>query len=128
MARQATETNNLTTEIITFLTECGHLAWRNNSMGVYDPLKGVYRKTNTMAGTPDIICILQGGQFLGIEIKTGKDSMSRAQTTFMNHSRKLGALYWIVFNTTDFINKYKEYEKLAKGKLPVSDICKTESA
>jgi hypothetical protein len=64
--------------------------WRNNAI----PVKG--RTFKGMCGTPDIICILPGGQFFGIEVKTDVGILSHDQKEFREKCELLGAQYLVV--------------------------------
>ena len=47
-------------------------AWKNQSVGIYDPVKKIYRKPNNkhhIKGTSDILGILPDGKLLAIEVK-----------------------------------------------------------
>lgn len=58
-------------QIIDFLRLKGVFCWKNQSTGVFDPKKKVYRKINhrQLKGTSDILGILPDGRFLAIEVK-----------------------------------------------------------
>lgn len=110
MSQQKTETNNLTTQIVAFLNEMGHFAWRNNTIGVYDMTTGRYRKSNSVKGTADIFCVLNpAGQTLFIEIKVGRDRLRDAQEVFRDEVVKRGAIHWEIKTIENFIEKYKKY-------------------
>lgn len=49
--------------------------WKNNSIGVYDPVKKVFRKPKNkflINGVSDILGVLNNGQICCIEVKTPK--------------------------------------------------------
>ena len=55
----------------------GCFAWKNQSTGVYDPTKGIFRKSKNkfhLNGVSDIIGIYKG-KFLAIEVKTPKNKL-----------------------------------------------------
>jgi hypothetical protein len=53
-----------------------------------------------MKGVPDIICIING-QFVGIEIKAGKDRISADQMLFKKRCERNGGRYYVVRNPED---------------------------
>ena len=101
------KTNALQTATIKKLTAAGIFAWRQNNQPTYDPKLnngyGGYRAHAGMKGVPDIICIIKG-QFVGIEIKAGKDTMSADQILFKNRCESNGAQYHVVKCVQDVDN------------------------
>lgn len=78
-------------------------AWKNQSIGVYDPVKRVYRMNRgayTARGTSDIIGICQG-VMLCIEVKTPKGKISQAQKDFLDIMEHLGALAFVARSVDD---------------------------
>ncbi len=57
-------------QILTFLANKKIFAWKNQSLGVYDPKKGAFRRkpANHINGVSDILGIIEG-KFLAIEVK-----------------------------------------------------------
>lgn len=58
--------------ILEYLWSKGIYAWKNQSTGVYDPTKKVFRKSKSkfqINGVSDILGILDGGRLLAIEVK-----------------------------------------------------------
>ena len=75
-----TRTNSTTKAIVNFLNLNGHVAHRNNTAGVFDPVaKRFHTITPESKGVGDILCCLKGGIFLEVEVKTGKDKLSPEQ-------------------------------------------------
>ena len=91
--------NKLTANVIEKLTDAGILCWRQNNMPTHDPKMnngyGGYRAHNGMKGVPDIIAIIDG-QFVGLEIKYGKDRMSPDQILFKRRCENAGGKYLVV--------------------------------
>jgi len=83
----STPGSKLQTAVLNKLHKKGIFCWRQNNQPTYDPKLnsgyGGYRAHAGMKGVPDIICIIKG-QFVGIEIKAGKDKMSPDQIIFKN--------------------------------------------
>ena len=48
------------------------VAWRSNTVGVYDKAREVYRPNTGRNGVADILGCLPGGRFLAIECKAGR--------------------------------------------------------
>jgi hypothetical protein len=93
-----TVTNLLKRLIISDLNSRGHLAWNNNTLGVYDPTKGCFRRNadRSAIGTADVICCLKGGCYLEIEIKIGKDTQSADQQRHEARGKESGGKYLII--------------------------------
>ena len=100
----STPANKLTAAVMKKLTEAGVFCWRQNNMPVYDPALnngyGGYRSHGGLKGVPDIICII-AGQFVGIEIKAGKDRLSPEQIHFKKRCERNGGKYLIVRDIKD---------------------------
>jgi len=78
-------------------------AWKNQSVGVYDPKKKVYRLNKgafTARGSSDILGICQG-VMLCIEVKTAKGRLSEAQEKFLDDMANLGALAFVARSVDD---------------------------
>lgn len=52
-------------------------------------------------GSPDIIGIMPGGTFLGVEVKVGRDRQSVDQSCFEAHVVRAGGYYFLVRDTVD---------------------------
>jgi hypothetical protein len=105
-----TNTNALTQSVIMRINfTAGCMAFRVNNGGVYDPTKKVFRTPkNGTKGISDIIACIKG-QYLSIEIKTGKDAQSEGQILFENNVIKAGGKYIIVSDIIHFEKWFKEY-------------------
>jgi len=90
------------TAVLKYLHQQGHFCWRQNNLAVYDPKLGQYRAHTGLKGVSDIMCILPPtGQFVGIEVKTGKGAVSVDQLLFERRCRKVGARYHVVRSVDD---------------------------
>jgi hypothetical protein len=77
--------NELTQYTLKVLNLSGYECWRNNNLAV----KG--RVFTGKKGVPDIIGFCRRtGKFIGVEIKVGKDRLSKEQTDFLNELQKSG--------------------------------------
>jgi hypothetical protein len=81
------------TLILQWLNLNGCKAWKNDSVGIWDPTRKVYRKRNgpfNQKGTSDILGILPGGRMLAIEVKSAKGTLSPEQRYFIDEINKRG--------------------------------------
>ena len=98
-------------------------AWKNNSVGVFDPVKKVYRKPKSkflINGVADVICIkkyykhqsisendnefIQHGplsKVLFLEVKTSIGKQTKPQKYFEDNIKLLGGNYYIVRTIDD---------------------------
>ena len=83
------------------------VAYRINNGAVYDKKRGIYRKGIQRKGIPDIIGIING-QFIGIEVKIGKDKQSAEQKEIQKEIIESGGIYFIAKSYDDYLNKIKE--------------------
>jgi hypothetical protein len=101
-------TNQLTKDIIAFLSLCGFHAWRNNTTGVWDAKKKVFRKHHGRLGVSDILGIQkQTGRFIAVEVKTGKDKLSPDQVLFIDDIIKAGGIAIVAHTFDGFLEQFK---------------------
>lgn len=97
-------------------------AWKNQSIGVFDPYKRVFRKPNgkyRAKGSSDIIGIWNE-RMLCIEVKTNTGKVSEDQKTFLQDMADLGAICIIARSVNDVVTiltTLSEEEKLDSGSL-----------
>jgi len=100
--------NKLTTAVLKKLSDAGIMAWRQNNQPTHDPKMnngyGGYRAHNGMKGIPDIIAIVKG-QFVGVEIKFGKDKLSPDQILFKRFCEHAGGTY-LVIKTVEEVDNF----------------------
>ena len=76
-------------------------AWRNQSVGVYDANKKVFRKKGAfeISGTSDVLGVFSDGRIIAIEVKkpgSKESSLSDAQKAFLAKIKKMnGICGWI---------------------------------
>jgi penicillin-binding protein-related factor A (putative recombinase) len=91
-------------EILMFLNLLpGCKAWKNQSVGIFDPVKGIYRKNRsrwTAKGTSDILGIYKG-KMLCLEVKSASGRASPEQKQFIEEMNELGAIAGIVRSWQD---------------------------
>ena len=111
------DTNKLTQYTIMILKLSGFNVWRQNNAAVYDPTKKVYRRNSSTPGIPDIIGYKKDtGVFVGVEVKVGKDKLSKDQVNFANALQDSGGWYWTVktFDDADAIGELFKRPNLFK--------------
>lgn len=85
-----------------FLRLRGVMAWRNNT-GAFVVRNGKGRRFMRCGtpGSPDIIGILPGGRFLGIECKVGVRRLSKVQRAWHEEAEAAGAAVAVVYGTLE---------------------------
>ena len=104
--------NNLTKQIISYLNYTSkYFVWRNNTVGVFDPTKKIYRKNaQQLRGISDILGVQKGtGRIVCIEIKVGKDVLSPYQIQFLEQMKQNGAIVIVAHNFDQFLEEMKKY-------------------
>ena len=81
-------------------------AWRNNSVGIYDPVKRIHRRPPKffVPGTGDIFVLCRDGLFISIEVKRETGIVSQDQFKFI-----------------DKVNEFKGYSFVARSLKDVVD-------
>lgn len=87
--------------ICEYLATRNVLFWRQNTIGMFDPTKGVMRKMPkfSMTGIPDIIVLKNN--FIGLEVKAPKGKQSPNQVIFEQRCKRAGCEYHIVCSIDD---------------------------
>jgi hypothetical protein len=78
-------------------------AWKNNTTGVYDEKRGVYRSTKNkwaIKGVSDILGI-HNGRMLAIEVKTASGRVTKEQAQFIDRVIKLGGIAGVARSVAD---------------------------
>lgn len=88
----------------------GCVAYRINNVGVWDEAKQVYRKGATQKGIADIAAIFRG-RAAWIEVKAGRDKLSREQMIFRQEVQAAGGLYFEARSTDEFLTWFIEILK-----------------
>lgn len=73
------KTNELTNFVKSEFDKIGAEAVRIDSVGMYDPSRGVFRRKKSEKGNPDIRAKLTDGRWVHAEIKAGSDKLRLAQ-------------------------------------------------
>ena len=101
IGRRNTPETDLVRAILQLLRLRGIYAWRNNTTGVYDPVKGVFRKFTGLKGVSDVLGVLPDGRFLAIEAKAPKGRSSPEQQTFIDDINGWGGLAFLARSLAD---------------------------
>ncbi len=78
-------------------------AFRNNVGKLPDPRTGRWVTFGLAPGAPDIICIVRGGRFIGIEVKTPTGKLRPDQEAFRDMLQSLGATYVVARSVDDAV-------------------------
>ncbi len=101
--KNKSRTNQLTRDCLILLQAMGYMAWRQNNHA--SPIKDKTGKVvafqkksyGTRNGVPDIIVLCKVyGTFIGLEIKVGKDTLSKDQIEFRDDLLKTKAKYYVI--------------------------------
>ena len=104
------KSNELTQQIIAFIYKSGGFAWRNNSVGIFDRSRGIYR-TAPKKGVSDILACFKG-QLIAIEVKIGKDRLSPEQTGFLKSIQHAGGIAFVATSYENFLEKLSTIKPL----------------
>ena len=98
-------TNALTKAITDYLNLNGFIVWRQNTVGIFDRKKNVFRKNPALrTGIPDIIGYRKSdARFIGIEIKTGTDRLTEKQLAFLKSLKQAGGIALVVSSFDEFL-------------------------
>ena len=83
-------------------------AWKNKSMGTYDPTRRVFRRSNdpfSQKGTSDILGIWEG-RMLCIEVKSAKGRLRPEQLEFLRTMSSLGAICLVARTLEDVVDVF----------------------
>lgn len=90
-------------QILFWLRAQGIYSWKNQSVGIFDAKKQVFRKSKNpwhINGVADILGVIEG-RFLSIEVKSKKGVHSDSQKTFAENVGKNGGIYILARSVED---------------------------
>ena len=89
--------STLQAAILEYLHYRGIFCWRNNTTGVYDPIRKIFRRNKAvLKGVSDILGLLPPkGKFLAIEVKTKTGRVSKEQKLFLEKVDYNGGLGFV---------------------------------
>lgn len=102
------------TMILDFLSYQRGYYWKNNSVGIYDPVKKLYRKAKSkyaINGTSDILGVLPDGKLVAIEVKALKGRLSASQSEFLNNIKINGGVAFVAKCLRDVQDNLEAYLK-----------------
>jgi hypothetical protein len=99
-------TNGLTHCVLTWLTIHSHYVSRIQSQGQYRESIGRFTRSTTRRGIGDLFAVVNG-KTLMIEIKAGKDRLSKFQIQTQKDIEASGAHYWVIRSFEEFLKQYK---------------------
>jgi hypothetical protein len=76
-------------------------AWRNHSVGIFDPVRKVFRAHPGLRGVADILGVLPNGRFLAIECKGARGRVSAEQQAFLANVVKAGGVALVIRDVRD---------------------------
>lgn len=85
-------------QIFNYLKSAGIYCWKNDSVGIFDPKRKCYRKSNNpnrINGVSDILGVLPGGILLAVEVKSAKGVVSDDQKKFISAVISLGGIGFV---------------------------------
>lgn len=100
--------NNILHFLNSFL---GIFCWKNQSTGIYDPVKKIYRKSNNkhhIKGTSDILGVVSG-RFLAIEVKSKTGTLSPEQKEFILRVNEEGGIAFVARSIQDVVTNLTKY-------------------
>ena len=93
--------NNLTRRIVQHVRANGGFATRLNSTGTYRADLKKFVQSQQVSGMPDVLACVNG-QFIGVEVKAGKDRLSDAQKQTIAALEKAGASVYVARDFEQF--------------------------
>ena len=104
-----TNANALTACIVDYINFSGGSATRINTTGTIRKIKGEMKWTNggTRKGTADIHAIV-AGTHVSIEVKFGKDRLSKNQVKERERIEQAGGIYYVATGMENFVAWYDE--------------------
>jgi hypothetical protein len=83
--------------------------WKNNTTGVYDPVRQCFRKLSkrSIKGVSDILGISHG-RMLCLEVKSAKGRVSPDQKAFLERMKALGAVTGVVRSWLDVVGVLRD--------------------
>lgn len=99
---------HLQTLLLNYLRSKSIFCWTNQTTGIFDKTKGIYRKNKSrhfVKGVSDILGVLPDGKFLAIEVKSKTGRASVEQLRFINTINSQNGIAFIA-RSIDDINKH----------------------
>jgi len=103
----STPEKQIENEILAWLTYCGALVWKNQSVGIFDPVKKIYRKSHNpyhRNGVADILGIWDGRP-LAVEVKTKTGKLTANQVRFLEDFQAAGGIAFVARSIADVVRE-----------------------
>ncbi|WP_020605221.1 VRR-NUC domain-containing protein [Spirosoma spitsbergense] len=100
--------NALTRRIVQYVRANGGWASRINSTGTYRADLKKFVNSQQVSGLPDVLACING-QFVGIEVKVGKDRLSEMQKQTHADLTDAGAIIYVAHSFDEFTAWFKSY-------------------
>lgn len=100
--------------ILNYLNSKNIFCWKNQSVGIFDPKRKIYRKSNNnfhINGVADILGVMPNGKILAIEVKSRSGKLSQAQKTFLLNVKKQGGVAFVARSISKVMFELKEFLK-----------------
>jgi hypothetical protein len=117
-------------QILSFLKIKKVFCWKNQSTGIYDPTKKVFRRSNNthhIKGVSDILGVYEG-KFLAIEVKRDGAYASKEQKEFIANVTKSGGIAFIARSINDVDENLFRKETDQNGKNQENKIDQTQNS
>jgi hypothetical protein len=112
------ESNELTRNILSFWYKLRIFAYRQNSVGIFDQRKGIYRPAPKV-GLPDTVAILPpNGRHCGVEVKVGKDKLRPEQVGALKNIELMGGIGIVAKTFPHFLSQIIPILEDMKIKIP----------
>ena len=112
MSKRVIPEKAIENHILRWLNMSGIFAWKNQSVGIYDPVKKIYRRSNNpyhIKGVSDILGILPDGRLLAIEVKSATGKASEEQKAFIDKVNGSGGVGFIARSLDQVIEYLRPY-------------------
>jgi hypothetical protein len=96
MMRTTTPEAAVLSQVLALLRLRGVFAWRNHSVGIWDPTRRVFRAHPGLRGVSDVLGILPGGRLIAIECKAPRGRLTAEQSAFLANVVKAGGVALVV--------------------------------
>jgi len=103
--KRGTETD-LVRACLEALQVCGIVAWRNNTQGVYDPSRQVFRSFTGRKGVADILGVIPpAGTLLAVETKSKTGRLRPEQRQFLEEVATAGGVALMVRSVGELLDE-----------------------
>lgn len=113
MAKKIKSEKEIENEILDFANRIsGCFVWKVNTVGVYDPVKKIYRSPKSkhiLSGVSDIVGVLDG-KFIAIEVKKKTGKVSEEQRLFIDNIINNGGHADVARSLADAIKLLKKWK------------------